>query len=260
MTGSGPASFSSLSRRFRYSYDSSTVSRAAHFGSVWSAQRKMCRRYFSSPRAAATVCRSLGILEFSREKRICPGKPGQVVIETIVIEKIISGGQTGADRAALDFARAHGIPHGGWCPRGRRAEDGPIDSRYHLAETPDADPAQRTDWNVRDADATVIFSIAPDLAGGSRKTAESALSHRKPCLHLSRQRDGEAAVGRLRKFLEQHSVRTLNVAGPRQSEEPEVAVFTQAVLEEFWSSHSIPPATRSDSPPSPGRTRRCGSR
>ena len=76
-----------------------------------------------------------------------------------MIEKIISGGQTGADCAALDFAIEHGIPHGGWCPGGRLAEDGPIDARYQLKETPSANYTQRTEWNVRDSDGTVVFSI-----------------------------------------------------------------------------------------------------
>src|SRR5437764_6276902 len=102
------------------------------------------------------------------------------------VKKIISGGQTGADRAALDFAIAKKILHGGWCPRGRVAEDGTIPCRYHLTETPSADSAQRTEWNVRDSDGTVIFSLAPKLSGGSKKTFECAQQYQKPCLHLSR--------------------------------------------------------------------------
>src|SRR6266566_869174 len=102
-----------------------------------------------------------------------------------MVEKIISGGQSGADRAALDFALAHDIPHGGWCPRGRRTEDGALEERYELRETPDAEYSQRTDWNVRDSDGTVIFSIAPELTGGSKLTAEFAARHDKPCLQLS---------------------------------------------------------------------------
>jgi predicted Rossmann-fold nucleotide-binding protein len=81
--------------------------------------------------------------------------------------KIISGGQTGADRAALDFAIKHGMPHGGWCPQGRIAEDGPIDAKYQLHETPSADYVQRTEWNVRDSDGTVIFSVGKELSGCS---------------------------------------------------------------------------------------------
>src|SRR5437867_10686295 len=101
-----------------------------------------------------------------------------------MIERIISGGQTGADRAALDFAIARGIPHGGWCPQGRLAEDGIIPGCYKLTETPSPDPVQRTEWNVRDSDGSVIFSIGPRLAGGSKKTADFARRHKKPCLHL----------------------------------------------------------------------------
>jgi hypothetical protein len=78
-----------------------------------------------------------------------------------LVEKIVSGGQSGADIAALDFAIERGIPHGGWCPRGRKAEDGTIDPRCNLQETPSGDYIQRTEWNARDSDGTVVFSIAP---------------------------------------------------------------------------------------------------
>src|SRR6058998_3570344 len=147
-----------------------------------------------------------------------------------MLTKIISGGQTGADRAALDFAIARGIPHGGWCPRGRLAEDGVIAEHYRLSETPDSDPVQRTERNVRDSDGTVIFSISPKLTGGSKKTVEFARQHRKPCLHLSRERDGDAAAGKLAAFVAEHRIKTLNVAGPRQSEEPGVSGFTREAL------------------------------
>jgi len=153
-----------------------------------------------------------------------------------MLQKIISGGQTGADRAALDFAIARGIPHGGWCPRGRLAEDGALPARYHLSETPDSDYAQRTEWNVRDSDATVIFSIAPNLAGGSQQTADLAQRYAKRCLHLSRARDGRSSAAKLRQFLATHDIKTLNVAGPRQSQAPDVAAFTTEVLEQ-----AIPP-------------------
>jgi hypothetical protein len=154
---------------------------------------------------------------------------GRKTQETM-IAKIISGGQTGADRAALDFAISHGISHGGSCPRGRLAEDGVITGAYHLNETPGADPAQRTEWNVRDADATVVLSIAPTLAGGSKKTVEFAALYHKPCLHLSRERDGDSVAERFLDFLSQHQIRILNVAGPRHSEEPEVHQFTLDTL------------------------------
>lgn len=148
-----------------------------------------------------------------------------------MIEKIVSGGQTGADRAALDFAIAHGIPHGGWCPRGRLAEDGVIGPQYNLIETPLADTAQRTEWNVRDSDATVIFSIGPVLTGGSKFTAECAVFHRKPYLHISKTLDWPDATLKLRQFLQGHPIKCLNVAGPRASNEPGIGAFVREMLE-----------------------------
>jgi hypothetical protein len=70
------------------------------------------------------------------------------------------------------------------CPKGRKAEDGTIDPKYPLKESSSASYLQRTEWNVRDSDATVLFSIAPSLGGGSKKTVEFAKNHNKPCLHL----------------------------------------------------------------------------
>ncbi|PWU11010.1 MAG: hypothetical protein C5B50_24340 [Verrucomicrobia bacterium] len=144
--------------------------------------------------------------------------------------KIVSGGQTGADRAALDFAIAHGLPHGGWCPTGRVAEDGPIVLKYQLMETPSTDSAQRTEWNVRDSDGTVIFSISPELRGGSELTAKFAGAYLKPCLHLSLEAHGDAAPELLRAFLNKHQLRVLNVAGSRLSEERGIELFTRQTL------------------------------
>ena len=132
--------------------------------------------------------------------------------------KIISGGQTGADRAALDFAIEHGIPHGGWCPKGRRAEDGPIDSKYQLQETPNCDYLQRTEWNVRDSDGTVIFSIGEHLTGGSLLTLNFAQREEKPWRILSATAI-EDAPDRLWSFIEDNHIQVLNVAGPRASKE-----------------------------------------
>src|SRR5688572_80983 len=101
-----------------------------------------------------------------------------------MLNKIISGGQTGADQAALDFALEHGIPHGGWCPKGRLSEDGCIPEKYQLREMPtDAYPA-RTEKNVLDSDGTVIISISPRLSRGSLLTLKKAQEHGKPVLHL----------------------------------------------------------------------------
>ena len=97
------------------------------------------------------------------------------------IPKLVSGGQTGADRAALDWAIARRVPHGGWCPKGRKAEDGEIATSYQLQETPSHNYVQRTEWNVRDSDGTVVFSIAAVLTGGSKKTVLLARKHGSPC-------------------------------------------------------------------------------
>jgi hypothetical protein len=154
---------------------------------------------------------------------------------------IISGGQTGADRAALDFAIEHGLAHGGWCPRGRSAEDGPLLASYNLRETPSRKYALRTEWNVRDSDATVVFSIAAQPQGGTRLTLVIADRLGKPVLHLSRDAlrgspagfndSVAAAAAELRAFLDQHSVQALNVAGPRASQEPEIGAFVRGVLQ-----------------------------
>jgi len=155
-----------------------------------------------------------------------------------MLSKIISGGQTGADRAALDFAIERGIPHGGWCPRGRLAEDGPISENYALNETPSSDSSQRTEWNVRDSDATVIFSVSGDLQGGSKLTIEFAVQSKKPYLHISRERDGKNAFTKLSAFLAQHPIQILNIAGSRASEEPEIVAFVREVLRSCFPSEN----------------------
>ena len=146
------------------------------------------------------------------------------------LQRIISGGQTGADRAALDWAIAHGIPHGGWCPRGRKAEDGRIDGRYQLNETPSSSYILRTERNVNDSDGTVVFSIAPVMTGGSKKTVELAHKHGKPVIHLARDGGLPTPAQALRRFIQGHGITVINVAGPRASEEPEVASFVTEVL------------------------------
>lgn len=144
---------------------------------------------------------------------------------------IVSGGQTGADRAALDFAIRAGLPHDGWCPLGRLAEDGSLDACYHLRETPSARYAERTEWNARDSDATVAFTLASTLSGGTKLTADLAATMGKPLLHLCAANAGplEAAVS-LRQFIGTHKIARLNVAGPRVSQEPQIAAYVDAVL------------------------------
>ena len=132
---------------------------------------------------------------------------------------IVSGGQAGVDRAALDVAMERGIPCGGWCPAGRRAEDGAIDTRYPLRETPSADPAQRTEWNVREADGTVVL-ITSAISLGTELTRQIARRLGRP-VYLGRL-DALPDRDAFRRWLQTHKIRTLNVAGPRDSESPGV--------------------------------------
>ena len=102
-----------------------------------------------------------------------------------MLKRIISGGQTGADVTALKLTLEHGYPHGGWCPRGRRSLAGPIPASCQLRETPSKDYLQRTEWNVRDSDGTVIFTLGAEATGGSLKTIEFAKNTANPgCIWL----------------------------------------------------------------------------
>ena len=143
---------------------------------------------------------------------------------------LISGGQTGADRAALDFALASNLTHGGWCPRGRLAEDGPIPARYTLRETPSANYLQRTEWNVRDSDGTVVFAVSPCLTGGTKRTVQFAQHHAKPYLVLHLGMTTTEAASALTTWLAEHHIRRLNVAGSRASKAPAIGDFTTRVL------------------------------
>ena len=134
-----------------------------------------------------------------------------------MIEKVVSGGQTGVDRAALDIALKLGVPCGGWCPRGRRAEDGPLKEIYPLQETPSSDYPQRTRWNVRDSDGTVVL-YRGSLSGGSALTAELAKEHNKPCLVIDLGKDSLPEI--LLDWVKRYNIRTLNVAGTRESGSP----------------------------------------
>jgi hypothetical protein len=149
-----------------------------------------------------------------------------------LLDRIVSGGQTGADRAALAWALRRGVPHGGWCPKGRLAEDGVIPQTFALLETPTRIYEQRTRFNVRDSDATAVLAGREPLEGGALRTVELCREVGKPCLRLvaSHLSPGEAAV-MLRRFVERNRVRVLNVAGPRASAEPGIAAFVELVLD-----------------------------
>jgi hypothetical protein len=149
--------------------------------------------------------------------------------------KVISGGQTGVDRAALDAALELGLDGGGWCPRGRRAEDGRIPDRYPLRETSSSAYPARTAANVREADATLVLTHGPATSRGTALTRRLATAHGKPLLEIDlAARPQPAAV---RGWLEARGVKTLNVAGPRASESPDIYrrahEFLLAVLRPF---------------------------
>jgi hypothetical protein len=149
-----------------------------------------------------------------------------------MVTKLISGGQTGANRAGLDVAIRWGFPLGGWCPKGRKAEDGMIGGQYQLVETPSASCLQRTEWNVRDSDVTVIFTLASTLNGGSKRTAEFAEKHRKPWIHLAQCSSSyESPSLMLQRFVKENGVQVLNGAGTRGSKEPDVWKFAYEALE-----------------------------
>jgi hypothetical protein len=137
--------------------------------------------------------------------------------------KIVSGGQTGVDRAALDVALEYNFPCGGWCPRGRIAEDGPLAARYPLIESPSPDYEQRTEWNVRDADGTLILARGT-FSGGTALTVRFAERLKKPCLVFDLNAQGDAQI--ILDWLNQYQIRILNVAGPRQSQNP--GIYSQA--------------------------------
>lgn len=135
--------------------------------------------------------------------------------------RIRSGGQTGVDRAALDWAIANGIPHAGWCPRGRLANDGPLPSRYQLQETPSAGWSQRTRLNVRDADATLILHAGP-LQGGTRLTLRLARQMDKPVHLVDLLSPLEEQIEQTRRWWQALGATELNVAGPSEEREPGV--------------------------------------
>ncbi len=134
-------------------------------------------------------------------------------------KRIISGGQTGVDRAALDIALERHIPCGGWCPKGRRAEDGVIPARYPLRETESSDYRIRTRRNVLDADATLILTRGTPT-GGTALTYRCARHANKPCLVIDMKKGTDPAA--IRAWLNGHRIGTLNVAGPRESHQPRI--------------------------------------
>ncbi len=167
-------------------------------------------------------------------------------MEPALVKMVVSGGQSGVDRAALDTALTLRIPCGGWCPRDRYAEDGRIADRYPLAETPAGDTSQRTEWNVRDSDGTLVLTRG-EPSGGTALTIRFAIRSGRPFLVVDLA--GPCDPGGVRSWIREHGIGVLNVAGPRESKCPgiyrEASEFLLEVL-----------ASRTGAPVNPGNPRR----
>jgi len=155
----------------------------------------------------------------------------------------VSGGQTGADRAGLDVAMKIGLQVGGYCPKGRLAEDGTVPEHYPLVEMTKGGYSARTERNVIESDGTLIFNIGK-LSGGTKLTVECARKHNKPLLiiQLDAARPNMAT---LTEWLDQNNIRVLNVAGPRESKTPGVHLQASRYLEEYFLAAGCQLATGS---------------
>ncbi|MFT7630593.1 MAG: hypothetical protein ACI87E_001600 [Mariniblastus sp.] len=159
--------------------------------------------------------------------------------------KIVSGGQTGVDRAALDVAMYLGIPHGGWCPAGRRSESGAIPAVYQLSETEKRDYSVRTEKNVIDSDGTLIL-FYKRLSGGTELTRRLASKHKRPCLQIDlaervpdefapKSEIDDQRCEALLKWTGQLNIQVLNVAGPRASSQTGIGQMAEAFLVQTWT-------------------------
>jgi hypothetical protein len=145
------------------------------------------------------------------------------------LKKIISGGQTGVDRAGLDAGLEAGLEIGGYCPKGRKAEDGKIPDHYPLIETPSGDYRVRTEKNVVESDATLILNVG-QLSGGTALTEKFTRKHKKPCLLIQLEFQNTGRVERIRKWLEENDIQTLNVAGCREAKSKGIYMMALELL------------------------------
>lgn len=148
----------------------------------------------------------------------------------MTLRKIVSGGQTGVDRGALDAALAARFACGGWCPEGRQSEDGPIPARYPVTTLPGANYLERTCRNVIDSDGTLVLYFG-ELSGGTLKTVEFCDRFGKPVLALNGNAlAADTAVSRATAFVQSHAIRILNVAGPRESGHAGARLYAEQVI------------------------------
>ena len=151
-----------------------------------------------------------------------------------MIKKLISGGQTGADRAALDVAIGLGFPHGGWIPKGRLTEAEPLPAKYRLEEIADTSYTTRTEKNVMESDGTLILSHG-SLTGGSDLARNLTISNQKPCLHIDLDDHSDLlAAKKIGSWVANHEIAILYVTGPRASKDPDIYNAARKVLETFF--------------------------
>ena len=177
---------------------------------------------------------SLGFFDCLGSTMEIGAKGNQAEGRSMRIGRIISGGQTGVDRAALDFAVSRGIEHGGWVPKGRRAEDGPVAPIYNLTETETRRYAGRTRNNVLDSDGTLIICEGR-LSGGTALARSTALKAGRPLFVIDMSETAMAdAAEAIRLWMGENAISVLNVAGPRESQRPGIYERTRALLEQTF--------------------------
>lgn len=146
------------------------------------------------------------------------------------IKKIISGGQTGVDRAGLDAAIALNIEHGGYVPKGRKAEDGQVPLEYQVEELTRGGYPARTKKNIESADGTLIFCQGKPSTG-TKLTVEHAEEMNKPNLVLDLDAvNTQTAITMIREWITRENIQVMNVAGPRLSSAPMVAMMARKIL------------------------------
>lgn len=182
-----------------------------------------------APRSA--VCRTM---RYQHEHDLA-GLHDDSLPSAAAVSTLISAGQAGAERAVLEWATENQVEHAGWCPQGRRAEDGVIPTFYKLRETRTRNYAEAIDQNVRDSDATLIITLSRKLTGALKNTIDTAKRARKPLLHISKSVPLVENARRLRDFLADEQIVRLHVTGSRASDEPEIEEFVSALFTELAS-------------------------